>query len=108
MSYIVANHEKLCVGNYEFGLTKYLYSYFEAIFTCGKILRHEADGFTSLLKKGVLQIFIVLKNPSPRPDLKSRPLGPIASMLTTTPPKLFPIFILSVQFIHFVYRTFTD
>jgi hypothetical protein len=31
----------------------------------------------------VLQIFIALKNTSPRPDLNPRPLGPVASTLTT-------------------------
>jgi hypothetical protein len=33
------------------------------------ILRHGADGFTSPPKKGVLRIFIALKNPSPEPGL---------------------------------------
>jgi hypothetical protein len=34
------------------------------IFTCRKILRHVADGFTFPLKQGVLRIFIALKKPS--------------------------------------------
>jgi hypothetical protein len=34
-------------------------------FTCRKILRHGADGFTSPPREGVLRIFIALKNPSP-------------------------------------------
>jgi hypothetical protein len=55
--------------------------------TCRKILRHGTSGFTSHPKEGVLRIFIVLKNPSPWPGLKPRPLGPVASRLTTTLPR---------------------
>jgi hypothetical protein len=55
--------------------------------TCRKILRHGTSGFTSQPKEGVLRIFIALKNPSPRPGLNPRPLGPVASTLTTTPSK---------------------
>jgi hypothetical protein len=35
----------------------------------------------------VLRIFIAFKNPSPRPGLNPRPLVPVASTLTTTPPR---------------------
>jgi hypothetical protein len=35
----------------------------------------------------VLRIFIALKNPSPWPGSNPKPLGPVASTLTTTPPK---------------------
>jgi hypothetical protein len=35
----------------------------------------------------VLRIFIALKNPSPWPGSNSRPLGPVARTLTTTPPR---------------------
>jgi hypothetical protein len=52
-------------------------------FTCRKILRHGADGFTSPLKKGVLRIPIAIKNPLSRPGLNTRTLGPMACMLTT-------------------------
>jgi hypothetical protein len=38
-------------------------------------------------EEGVLRIFIALKNPSPWPGSNPRPLGPVASTLTTTPPK---------------------
>jgi hypothetical protein len=38
-------------------------------------------------KEGVLRIFIVLKNPSPLSGLNLRPLGPMATTLTPTPPK---------------------
>jgi hypothetical protein len=55
--------------------------------TCRKILRHGTSGFTSNLKEGVLWIFITLKNPSPHPGLNPRPLGPVASTLTTIPPR---------------------
>jgi hypothetical protein len=35
----------------------------------------------------VLWIFITLKIPSPLPSLNPRSLGPVASILTTTPPR---------------------
>jgi hypothetical protein len=35
----------------------------------------------------VLRIFIALKNPLPWPGLNLQPLGPVASTLTTTPPR---------------------
>jgi hypothetical protein len=38
-------------------------------------------------KEVVLRIFIALKNPSPRPGSNSQTLGPVASTLTTTPPR---------------------
>jgi hypothetical protein len=56
-------------------------------FTCRKILRHGTSGFTSHPKEGVLRIFIALENPSLRPRLKPRPLTPVASTLTTIPPR---------------------
>jgi hypothetical protein len=54
--------------------------------TCRKILRHGASGFTSHPKKGVLRICIALK-PSPLPVFNLRPLDPVESRLTTTPPR---------------------
>jgi hypothetical protein len=54
---------------------------------CRKILEHGTSSFTCHPKEGVVQIFIVLKNPSPWPGLNPRPLGPVASTLTTTPPR---------------------
>jgi hypothetical protein len=51
------------------------------------ILLHRNSGFTSHPKEGVLRIFIALKNSSPRPGSNPRPLGPVASILTTTPPR---------------------
>jgi hypothetical protein len=61
--------------------------YVSRFFTCRKVLQHGASGFTCHLKVGVLWIFIALKNPSPRPGLNPWPLGPVASTLTTTPPR---------------------
>jgi hypothetical protein len=58
-------------------------SYYVRFLACRRILRHGASGFTSHPKKGVLRIFIALKNLSSRSDLKPRPLGPVASTLTT-------------------------
>jgi hypothetical protein len=52
-----------------------------------KILGHGTSGFTSLPKEGLLRIIISLKNPSPRPSLNPRPLGPVASRLTTASPR---------------------
>jgi hypothetical protein len=60
-------------GN-EFGFSVLVHTP-KAIFTCRKILRHGASGFTSQPKKGVLRIFIVLKRPSP--GLNLRTLGPM-------------------------------
>jgi hypothetical protein len=58
--------------------------YLNGSLTCRKILQHGPSGFTSHPKEGVLQIFIALKKPSPRPGLNVRLLGPVASILTTT------------------------
>jgi hypothetical protein len=55
--------------------------------TCRKISRHGVSGCTSHPKESVLRIFIALKNPSIRPGFNQRPLGPVASALTTTPPR---------------------
>jgi hypothetical protein len=47
-------------------------------------------GFPALLpirKKGVLRIFIALRNQSPWPGLNPQPMGPVVRTLTTTPPK---------------------
>jgi hypothetical protein len=60
-------------------------SYCSGFFKCHKILRHGADGFTSPVKEGVLQIFIALKNTSLGRGLNPRTLGPVASTLTVTP-----------------------
>jgi hypothetical protein len=46
-----------------------------------------------LPKEGVLRIFIALKNSSPLPGLIPRPLGPVASILTTTPPRRLLIYL---------------
>jgi hypothetical protein len=59
--------------------------YHKGSLTCRKILRYGTIGFTSHPKEGVLRIFIALKNPSPRPALNPRSLGPVSSTLTTTP-----------------------
>jgi hypothetical protein len=61
--------------------------YLKGSLTWRKILRHGTSVFISHPNEGVLWIFIALKNPSPRTSLNSRPLGPVASTLTTTPPR---------------------
>jgi hypothetical protein len=63
--------------------------YINEYFTCCNILLHGTSGFTSHPKEGVLRIFIALKNTSRRPRLNPRPLDPVASILTTTPPRDF-------------------
>jgi hypothetical protein len=75
-------------GNYEFGLTKYLCSYFQKILTCLKILRHGADGFTFPPKEVVLRILLPLEMCRPRAGLNPRTLGPIASTLSNTPTRM--------------------
>jgi hypothetical protein len=60
--------------------------YLKGSLTCRKILRRGTSRFTSYPKDGVLRNFIALRSPSPRPSLNSRPFGPLASILTTTPP----------------------
>jgi hypothetical protein len=47
----------------------------------------EANGFTSTTKEVMLQIFITLKNPLPRPGLNPRTMGSVASILTITLPR---------------------
>jgi hypothetical protein len=76
-------------------LMQYLW-YVKGSFTCRKSLRHGISGFTSHPTEGVLRIFIALKNPSHRPGLNPRPLGPVASTLTTTPPRRLGISIHKV------------
>jgi hypothetical protein len=46
-SHLVGKQEEFGEGNDEFGLTKFLCSYFEGSLTYRKILRHGADGFSS-------------------------------------------------------------
>jgi hypothetical protein len=65
---------------------KYFFHTRRVILYIVKILRRGASGFTFLPKEGALRIFIALKNPSPRPGLNPRTLGPMASTLTITPP----------------------
>jgi hypothetical protein len=68
--------------------------HFKRSLTCCKILLHGTSGFTSHPKEYVLRIFISLKNPSPWPGLNPQPLGPVASTLTTTPPRRRPWCVL--------------
>jgi hypothetical protein len=61
--------------------------YLKGYLTCRKILRQGNSDSTSHLKESVLRIFTALKNPSPRPVWTPRPFVPMASTLTTTPPR---------------------
>jgi hypothetical protein len=69
--------------NFAYQYLKYL----KGSLTCRNILQRGNSGFTSHPKKGELWIFIALKKPSPLPALNPRPLGPVASTLTTTSPE---------------------
>jgi hypothetical protein len=64
-------------------------------FACHEILRQGADGFTCPPKEGVLWIFIVLKNPSPRQGLITRALSPVASTLNITSPRRLSLYLTS-------------
>jgi hypothetical protein len=61
--------------------------YLKGSLACRKILRHGPSSLTFHPKEGVLRIFIALENPSPRLGLNPRPLGSVASTLTTRPPR---------------------
>ncbi|KDR12752.1 hypothetical protein L798_13056 [Zootermopsis nevadensis] len=61
-------------------------------------LRHGTAGFASPPKEVVLRIFIILKIHRPRPCLNLRTLGPVASMLTTSPPRATVLFIINKEF----------
>jgi hypothetical protein len=50
-------------------------------------LRHGTGGFTSPPKEVVQRIFITLKNPSTSAGIEPATLGPVASTLTTSPPR---------------------
>jgi hypothetical protein len=87
-SHLVASR-RIWRKEWESGLAKYIYSHLQVIFfTCRKILQHGASSFTTSAKEGMLRIFITFKNPSPWTGLNQRTLGPIASTLTITPPRL--------------------
>jgi hypothetical protein len=60
---------------------------FKRSLTCRKILQRGTCGFTSHPKEVVMRIFIALINPSLWPGSNPRPLGPVASTLTTRPPR---------------------
>jgi len=51
-------------------------------------LRHGTDGFTSLLKEGVLRIFFALKNPTASAVFEPANLGTKSQHATPRPPKL--------------------
>jgi hypothetical protein len=69
---------------------------FKRSLTCRKIL-HGTSGFTSHPKEGVLLIVIVLKNPSSLAGSNRRPLSPMVSTLTTTPPRRLKWVILATK-----------
>jgi hypothetical protein len=66
---------------------KYLCHTLHISLTCRKILRHGADDFASPPKEGALRIFIALKIHRPLVRWNSRTLGPVASTITTRPPR---------------------
>jgi hypothetical protein len=79
--------------------------YLKELLTCRRILQQVACRFTSHTKEGVLRIFIAVKNTSLWPGLNTRPLGPVISTLTTTPPRWLFV-ILSFHSYHWTYLLF--
>jgi hypothetical protein len=73
-SHLVANQEDLCEVSNDFGLVRYLFVCKRSL-TCRNILRHGTDEFTFTPKKGVLRIFIALKNPLDRDRWRNLVLG---------------------------------
>jgi hypothetical protein len=61
--------------------------FFKISLMCRKILRRGTSGFTYHPKEVLLRIFVALKNLSHWPGSNLRPLGPVASTLTTIPPR---------------------
>jgi hypothetical protein len=85
-------HPRHLWSEWESGRSKWEFSLsvrwdFKRYFTCRKILRRGTSGFTSHPKEGVLRTFIALTNPSPWPGSNPQPLRPVASTLSTTPPR---------------------
>jgi hypothetical protein len=62
--------------------------------TCRNILRHGADGFTYPPKEKRAADFYPPYKTSPRPGLTQRILGPMASMITVTPPRTMCLVLL--------------
>jgi hypothetical protein len=90
-SHLVASRRngrrELCIRSCEVFLSIFASDFF----TCRKIFRHGASGFTFSPKESVLRISIALENPSSRPGLIPRTLGLVASTLTITPPRLLDL-----------------
>jgi hypothetical protein len=79
--------EELAKGIMNIALRSILFILIKLFYTCLKILRHGASGFTSPQKESVLRIFIALKNSSLQPGLDPWTLGRFSSTLTITPPR---------------------
>jgi hypothetical protein len=84
-SHLVANREDLGEGNYGFCLRNIFFHTPKVGFSC----------FTSPPKERVLLSFIALKNPSRPPGLNPRPLDPVSSQVTTTPPRWHVLHLVS-------------
>jgi hypothetical protein len=86
-NHLIATQEELGEENYDFGLRGIIPVHTsKGFFTCRKILRHGASGFTSP-KAAVLRIFIPLINLQTRSCFNPGPLSPVASTLNITPQK---------------------
>jgi hypothetical protein len=73
-NHLVAKQDELAME-----IMKYLFHSSKGSLTCRKILRHQADGFTSPPKEAVLRIFIAIKNLSPLGGFNLRTLGSMVS-----------------------------
>jgi hypothetical protein len=71
--HLAAKQDDLGEGNYDFSLRSIVAHPSKLFSTYHKILRHSADGFTSLPKKDVLRILIAFKHLSHRPGLNRDP-----------------------------------
>jgi hypothetical protein len=66
-----------------------------------------ATAVLAIRKEGVLRIFITLKNPLPWLGSIPQPLGPVASTLTTTPPRRLILYRSLIRKENF-YRNFMN
>jgi hypothetical protein len=85
-TYLVVKQEEMTKEMFDFAI-QYLFHTSKGSLTCRRILRHEADGITSPPKEVVLLTLSLLDIHRPLPCLNPRTSSPMASTLTTRPPK---------------------
>jgi hypothetical protein len=85
-SHLVAEQDELAKEVLNLALRSIFVHTSKGRLTCCKILRLEADSFTSLRRKAAADFYL------PLPGLKPRTLGPVTSTLTTIPPMTIPVY----------------